>query len=172
MLVRKGAYGRTKVFISYSHQDEPWKAGSFRSCLAQSEDYVLGCYRYIELNSVRAGIVRHPREYRWRSYRANAEAKAEELVTPHEEYLRLGRDPRDRREAYRALFKAHLNETLVKQIREATNGNYALGNQRFQVEIERALGRRATKGKAGRPKAQTKRSTTASSLVCPLLSPY
>ncbi len=35
------------------------------------------------------------------------------------------------------------------------DGNYALGNQRFQAEIERALGRRATRGKAGRrPKAQ------------------
>jgi putative transposase len=45
--------------------------------------------------------------------------------------------------------------SLVQQIREATNGNYALGNQRFQAEIERVLGRHATRGKAGRrPKAQ------------------
>ncbi len=54
-------------------------------------------------------------------------------------------------------FKVHLDEALVERIREATNGNYALGNQRFQAEIERALGRRATRGKAGRrPKAQAK----------------
>jgi hypothetical protein len=33
--------------------------------------------------------------------------------------------------------------------------DYALGNPWFQAEIERALGRRATRGKAGRrPKAQ------------------
>ena len=79
----------------------------------------------------------------------------DKLVSPHEEYRRLGQDPRDRREAYRALFKVHLDEALVERIREATNGNYALGSQRFQAEIERALGRRATRGKAGRrPKAQ------------------
>jgi hypothetical protein len=42
----------------------------------------------------------------------------------------------------------------VERIREATNGNYALGDRRFQAEIEQALGRRVTKGKAGRPKAQ------------------
>jgi hypothetical protein len=50
--------------------------------------------------------------------------------------------------------KAHLDDTLVERIREATNGNYALGDRRFQAEIEQALGRRVTKGKAGRPKAQ------------------
>ncbi|MDQ3566033.1 MAG: transposase [Pseudomonadota bacterium] len=138
---------------TYKRSGTLWE-GRFRSCLAQSEDYVLACYRYIELNPVRAGIVRHPREYRWSSYRANAEAKVDDLVSAHKQYLRLGRDLRERREAYRALFKAHLDDTLVTQIRAATNGNYALGNQRFQLDIERALGRRATKGKAGRPRTQ------------------
>jgi hypothetical protein len=65
-----------------------------------------------------------------------------------------GQGPAGRREAYRALFKAHLDDALVERIREATNGNYALGDRRFQAEIEQALGRRVTKSKAGRPKAQ------------------
>ncbi len=65
-----------------------------------------------------------------------------------------GQGPAGRREAYRALFKAHLDDGLVERIREATNGNYALGDRRFQAEIEQALGRRVTKSKAGRPKAQ------------------
>ena len=37
--------------------------GRFRSCLTQSEDYVLACHRYIELNPVRANMVPHPRAY-------------------------------------------------------------------------------------------------------------
>jgi putative transposase len=32
--------------------------------------------RYIELNPVRAGMVAHPGEYRWSSYRANAQGEA------------------------------------------------------------------------------------------------
>jgi hypothetical protein len=36
--------------------------------------------------------------------------KAEGLIRPQEEHLRLGRDPRERREAYRALCKAPLNQ--------------------------------------------------------------
>ena len=53
---------------------------------------------------------------------------------------------------YRELFKAHMDAEIVDQIREATNGNYALGGERFTKESETALGRRAKRGKSGRPK--------------------
>jgi len=36
-------------------------------------------------------------------------------------------------------------------IRAATNGNYALGSRRFQAEVAARVGRRVTRGKAGRP---------------------
>jgi len=97
-------------------------------------------------------MVRHPREYPWSSYRSNAEGKINGLLTSHPEYLRLGKSAINRRKAYRALFKAHLDEVVVQQIREATNGNYVLGNSRFQDEVARMLGRRVVRGKAGRPK--------------------
>jgi putative transposase len=41
---------------SYKRSGTLWE-GRFRSCLAQSAHYVLACYRYIELNPVRAGMV-------------------------------------------------------------------------------------------------------------------
>ena len=44
---------------AYQRSGTLWE-GRFRSCLAQSEDYVLACYRYIELNPVRADIVEDP----------------------------------------------------------------------------------------------------------------
>ena len=63
-----------------------------------------------------------------------------------------GQADSDRRQAYRALFRAHMDEALVEEIRSATNGNYALGSERFQKQIEVALGRRAVRGTAGRPR--------------------
>lgn len=57
------------------------------------------------------------------------------------------------RMAYRQLFHAELDPDVVLAIREATNGNIALGNNRFQVEVETVLGRRAGRGKPGRPPA-------------------
>ena len=135
---------------TYKRSGTLWE-GRFRSCLTQTEDYVLACYRYIELNPVRAGMVNQPQDYRWTSYHTNALGKASTLIVPHDQYLRLAPDEQARREAYRALFKAHLDEQIVGQIRNATNGNFALGSERFQKEIEAALGRRARRGQAGRP---------------------
>jgi putative transposase len=41
-----------------------------------------------------------------------------------------------------------LEPGIVDQIRQATNGNFALGNSRFKEEIAAMLGRRVTPGKA------------------------
>ena len=136
---------------TYRRSGTLWE-GRFRSCLTQTEDYVLACCRYIELNPVRANMVRHPREYKWSSYRSNAEGKEDAVLSPHDQYRRLGRTWASRRENYRALFKAHIDEKELNQIRQATNGNYALGNERFREQVEAALGRRAQPGKSGRPR--------------------
>jgi len=45
-------------------------------------------------------------------------------------------------------------QSIDNEIRMATNGNYVLGNTKFQEQIAQALGRRVTKGKAGRPKRE------------------
>lgn len=135
---------------AYRRSGTLWE-GRFRSCLTQNEEYVLSCYRYIELNPVRAAMVQHPSEYRWSSYRTNAEGAPSSLIEPQDEYLRLGSTDEDRREAYQALFKAHIDSRRVEEIRNATNGNYALGNERFKEQIEDALKRRAIRKKAGRP---------------------
>ncbi len=69
----------------YQRSGTLWE-GRFKSCLTQEEQYVLGCYRYIELNPVRAGMVEHPADYPWTSYRINAQNEKSELVTPHPLY--------------------------------------------------------------------------------------
>jgi putative transposase len=117
----------------------------------QREAYVLACYRYIELNPVRAGMVVHPRDYPWSSYRANGEGADDPLVTPHDEYRRLGNNDPERRFNYCGLIRSRLDRTLVAEVRDATNGNYALGGDRFKAEVEHVLRRRATPGKKGRP---------------------
>jgi len=137
---------------TYQRSGTLWE-GRFRSCLTQSEEYVLACYRYIELNPVRAGMVRHPRDYRWTSWHANGDGKADRLITPHNEFLRLGRENVARRAAYRELFKAHMELETVELIRQATNGNFALGNERLRRQIEAALGRRAERRSPGRKAA-------------------
>lgn len=140
---------------TYRRSGTLWE-GRFRSCLTQGEEYVLACYRYIELNPVRANLVPHPRDYRWSSFQANANGIRDALLTPHPEYLRLGPTAQERQTAYQSLFRAHLDPDRIRAIREATNGNFVLGGSRFQQDIALRLERRVTRGKSGRPSRNDK----------------
>jgi putative transposase len=104
--------------------------GRFHTGLVLSGHYALACYRYIELNPVRAGLVVHPREYRWSSYEANAESKPDLLVSPHAAYLALGEEAGQRTRAYRHLFDSGMPEAAADDIRKATRGGYAIGTHR------------------------------------------
>ena len=63
--------------------------GRYKATLIDSERYLLTCYRYIELNPVRANMVEHPREYRWSSYLSHAEGKLDKLIAEHALYVAL-----------------------------------------------------------------------------------
>ena len=136
---------------SYRRSGTLWE-GRYRSCIAEDEAYVLACYRYIEMNPVRAGMVEHPAEYPWSSYASNAQGGGPFWLAPHAKYLALATDEPSRRAAYRQLFQNQLDPGLIDQIRQATNGNFALGNDRFKEQIAAALGRRVRPGRAGRPR--------------------
>jgi len=42
-----------------------WGQINFKSCLIEDENYLLQVYRYIELNLVRAGMVKAAAEYKY-----------------------------------------------------------------------------------------------------------
>ena len=84
--------------------------GRFRSSVIRSEQYLFACYRYIELNPVRAGMVRSAREYKWSSYRANAMSLPDGLVTASPEWLALGRSGEERASQYRQLFASGIED--------------------------------------------------------------
>jgi putative transposase len=125
----------------YQRSGTLWE-GRYKATLIDSESYLLTCMRYIELNPVRAAMVETPAEYPWSSYRKNALGQADELVIPHSEYLRLGRDEHERQSAYQALFSQVISETHINEIRDATNKAWALGDSRFKNSIQSQLVRR------------------------------
>ena len=147
--------GRRYVpYINYHYGSSGtlWE-GRYKASLVHDDDYLLTCMRYIELNPVRADMVNHPREYRWSSYRANAEGREDPLITPHRLYLALGRTVAQRKEAYRALFKAHIDEENMKQIRSAWQTGTPLGNDRFKAKVEAKLKTKVGHARRGRPAA-------------------
>lgn len=136
-----GRHGRTGTL---------WE-GRYKACLVDSGSYFLACSRYIELNPVRAWMVAQPDNYPWSSYAANAAGQADPLLTPHPEYLALGRDPAVRASAYRALFAEALPAHLVAEIRGYLQQQKALGTDRFRSWVETRTGRFTEVRAAGRP---------------------
>jgi putative transposase len=138
-----GKHGRTGTL---------WE-GRYRATLIESERYLLTCYRYIELNPVRAGLARHPVEYPWSSHAANAVGTRDPLVSPHPRYLQLAGDPPARRAAYQTLFNSAIDPATLDAIRDATNKEWALGSEDFRREVAVRLNRRAAPLRPGRPRA-------------------
>lgn len=116
--------------------------GRYKASLIDSETYLLSCMRYIELNPVRAQMVGHPSDYPWSSYSHNALGEKNELIVEHSLYRRLGRNAEQRQAAYRQLFKSHIPELLLTQIRESTNKSWVLGTEQFKRNMESKLTRR------------------------------
>ncbi|RAH38203.1 transposase [Halomonas sp. SL1] len=101
--------------------------GRYRSSLVAETRYLFACYRYIELNPVRAGMVSHPADYRWSSYAANALDRHDPLITAHAAYHDLACRPEHRCERYRHLFDTDLPAGLLDEIRQQTRRGKPLG---------------------------------------------
>ena len=126
----------------------------YKSSLVQADNYLLTCMRYIELNPVRAAMVEDPADYLWSSYRGNGLVQADPRITPHNLYLALGASHDERSAAYRALFRPHLDQDAINDIRLALNQNQPLGDSRFHATIHEMTGVRRAARPRGRPRAE------------------
>ncbi|MEE8321139.1 MAG: transposase [Gammaproteobacteria bacterium] len=120
----------------YRRRGSLWE-GRYKTSLIDSDEYLLKCYRYIELNPVRAGMVEHPRQYPWSSYRANAQGENTAFISPHPVYLALSSNKAKRYERYRDLFQDELDRHTLTQIRRGIEKGKAVGNPAFLLKVAR-----------------------------------
>jgi putative transposase len=126
--------------------------GRYKACLVDSESYLLRCYRYIELNPVRARMVASAADYPWSSYASNAHGVANALIHQHPSYLILGANETGRCAAYRALLEQAITTDELDSLRLHLQRQHPYGTERFRASIEAQLSRRAGPAKTGRPK--------------------
>ena len=124
---------------SYNRTGTLWE-GRYKATLIDTENYLLTCYRYIELNPVRAeGMVEHPSEYPWSSDRYNALGQVNALVAPHSEYTGLGKTGEERQAAYRSLFQAwvlgsnHFKQKIANQLNRPVSPASRGGDRRSKA---------------------------------------
>ncbi len=156
------AVGRRYVrFINDRHQRSGtlWEA-RYRASLVASGSYLFNCYRYIELNPVRAAMVRCPGDYTWSSYRRNALGQPDVLITEHAEYSALAGEPARRRAAYMELFQGELDQATTEEIRRDLHQCRAFGPERFKEDVGSILQRSVKPAQRGRPRKGVKVSLT------------
>ncbi|WP_369943688.1 transposase [Xanthomonas medicagonis] len=138
------------INTQYSRTGTLWE-GRYKSCPVQQEIYLLRCYRYIELNPVRAAMVIDPADYRWSSHSCNGLGQANALVQPHGSYLAIA-PAAERTHRYRRFVLDAIDPDETAAIRLNLQRQHALGNERFRAAIERQLGRRVgPAARMGRP---------------------
>ncbi len=124
---------------------EDWRGylwqGRFAS-FAMDEPHLLAAARYVELNPVRAGLVRRARDWRWSSARAHLAGKDDALVAAAP-LLALAPD-------WKAYLAEGLGQEDLEALRRHARTGRPLGSERFVESLEARLGRPLKPGKRGR----------------------
>jgi putative transposase len=117
----------------------------FKTLRIQDDTSLQRVMCYSDANPVRAGIVKHPREYRWSSYRYYALGEVSTYTTLLSEpgwYRELGRTATLRQRAYRRLIDLYLRSAGLIRDRSMTRGNF-IGSESFtasrEIELREAL---------------------------------
>jgi len=84
-------------------------------------------------------MVKHPSEYPWSSFYANAMGVAIKFVTPHYCYKSLGISKKIRQENYLSLFDAHIPEFTLEEINDSVMKGWTLGSLKFIKQIKNKL---------------------------------
>lgn len=135
-------YGRTGTLFE----------GRYKASLVDSDEYLMRCYQYIELNPVRAQMVTRPYDYGNSSYRHHAFGRRNPIVTQHQLYKSLGSTREARCARYRAMFLIPQAKAELDTIRSTTNSCLPLGSDSFKDRIESIVGRPVRHKKYGRPR--------------------
>ena len=119
------------INTTYQRTGTLWE-GRYKACLIEAEQYLLACHTYIELNPVRACMVKNPEDYLWSSYAVNAGIRARRNLIMHDVYKNLGADDASRFQAYKSLFETGLSSELTEKIQQASALSMPLGDLKMR----------------------------------------
>lgn len=133
-------------------RDHSWTIeGRYKAIPIDGDAYFLQCGRYIELNPVRAKIVRHPEEYPWSSYHVYAAGQGSAIVDIHPMYQALGASPAVRQRRYRGEVEGELLATRNKKAMRFSE-QQVYGSPKFLDRLKRDFGFELLRDHPGRPR--------------------
>jgi len=156
LLMKRVAGRQTRYVNKLERRTGTLWEGRYKSSPISTNEYLLSCGRYVELNPVRVGIVSDPGAYKWSSYRVKAGLTKQEWLDFDPCYLGLASSQKEREEKYREWIRDTIPEGEAKQIREAIQRGQLTGSRRFSEEIATKIGRRIEHRGRGRPRKHKK----------------
>ena len=125
----------------------------YKSSVVQTNNYLLACCRYIELNPVRACMVVDPADYPWSSYNARVgHSRDSDWLDINACFSVLGDTSLYRRDSNKTFVKQSISSEEIKTIREALQRGQLTGIPRFVDEVEKVAGIRIENRGRGRPR--------------------
>lgn len=111
--------------------------GRFKSIFVEQESYLLELCRYVVLNPVRAGIVKHPGNYKWSSYKGTVGLiKAVPFLTVDWILGQFGKSRREAQKEYRRFVQAGMKGLAPW---EELKAQCILGGKEFIEKLKPAL---------------------------------
>ncbi len=108
--------------------------GRYNSQPVGKDEYFLQCGKYIELNPVRAKIVKDPEDYPYSSYNYYVKGQEDEIVTEDFFYEYLGSNKKERQEKYK--------EVLIDEIVEKSYNKSVWGSDTQRYREKKKIKRR------------------------------
>lgn len=139
------------INMSYKRTGTLWE-GRFKSSLVSKDEYLLACVRYIELNPVRAKMVKEAKDYPWSSFGFRAEGRIDSLLDEDPIYQTFGKTPRERQERYKEWFKRSMPDEQLNLIRDVTQKGAIFSGKSFSEKIAKLTGRDISLRSRGRPR--------------------
>lgn len=148
-LMRRAAGRHTRRLNAREGRRGTLWEGRYGSSVVDRDAYLLNCVRYIELNPVRAGLVRDPAGYAWSSCRVRLGLARVAWLDPYpgEEHF-AGTE-------YHTFLLEGLPLGDAQLIRQAVRRGHLTGDRAFAERVQHLTGRRIAARGPGRPRKQS-----------------
>lgn len=125
--------------------------GRFKASLIDTDNYLLACCRYVDLNPIRARLADAPEGYRWSSFRSRTGLQPISWLDFDTAYQSLGNSLESRASRYSRFVAEGIGESEIGLIRQAVGRNQVTGSKTFVDAIVQKTGRRISAQGQGRP---------------------
>ncbi len=122
--------------------------GRYKISPIATDEYLLQCCRYVDLNPAKAHMVAEAQDYLWSSYASKIGMKPMGFLDLDECYLALSDPEVD----YKRFVEEGISEGEQRFIQQSLERNQLTGSNRFVDEIEARTGFRIEHRKPGRPR--------------------